>query len=116
MCENFTTISWVLCKLQLILFERVKIGSHKKLEFRLKVTWKSLRFSEAILMSFAMLNNKKTHFVLNNACNSRRLGCRHIEVPGIKLSLVGQCMMFVFECAHRGSTGGGGFFFNSDCL
>ena len=29
MCENFKAIPWVLCKLQLILFERVRIGSHK---------------------------------------------------------------------------------------
>ena len=28
-CEIFTTIPWVLCKIQLFLFERVKIGSHK---------------------------------------------------------------------------------------
>ena len=29
MCENFKTIPWVLCKIQLIFFERHKIGSHK---------------------------------------------------------------------------------------
>ena len=29
MCENFKTIPWVLCKIQLIFFERHKIGSRK---------------------------------------------------------------------------------------
>ena len=29
MCENSRTIHWVLCKIQLILFERVKIVGHK---------------------------------------------------------------------------------------
>ena len=31
MCENFRAISWVLCKIQLIKFERVKIESHKNI-------------------------------------------------------------------------------------
>ena len=78
----------------------------QKLEFKLKMIWKSLRFSEAILISFAMLNNEKRHFVLNNARNSRCLGFRHNEDLGIKLSLLGHCLMFVFEWAHCGSTGG----------
>ena len=35
MCDNFTTISWVLCKIQLIKFEWVK-SETTKMEFRLK--------------------------------------------------------------------------------
>ena len=45
MCENFKTIPWVLCKIQLIKFERVKIGSHKNWNLG-----SSLHFSEAILI------------------------------------------------------------------
>ena len=61
-CENFKTIPWVLCKLQPIEFERVKIGSHKKLNLA-----SNLHFSEAILISFVMLNNGKRHLVIRNA-------------------------------------------------
>ena len=43
----------------------------QKLEFRLKIISKSLRFSEAILISFVMLNNEKRHFVIRKAWNSR---------------------------------------------
>ena len=58
-CENFRTISWVLCKIRLILFERLKIESHKIWNFGT-----SLCFSEVILISFVMLNNKKRHLEL----------------------------------------------------
>ena len=36
MCENLKTIPLLLCNIQLIYFERVKIGSFKKMKFRLK--------------------------------------------------------------------------------
>ena len=62
MCENFKTIPWVLCTVQLILFERVKIGSHKNWNLG-----SSLHFSETILISFVMLKNGKRHFVIRNA-------------------------------------------------
>ena len=39
----------------------------QKLEFRLKTISKSLRFSEAILISFVILNNEKPHFVIRNS-------------------------------------------------
>ena len=78
----------------------------QKLELRPKIIRKSLRYSEAILISFVMLNNEKRHFVIRNAWNSRWLGFRHNDDLGIKLSLVGQCLMFVFEWAYRGSIGG----------
>ena len=62
MCENFITKPWVLYKLQFIKFERVKIGSHKNWNLD-----SSLHFSEAILISFVMLNDGKRHFVIRNA-------------------------------------------------
>ena len=36
----------------------------QKLEFRLKIISKSVRFSEAILISFVMLYNEKRRFVI----------------------------------------------------
>ena len=62
MSENFKTIPWLLCKIQPVKFERVKIGSHKK--------WNlcpSLHFSETIVISFVMLKNEKRHLVIRNA-------------------------------------------------
>ena len=78
------------------------------MEFRFKIIWKNLCFTEAILVSFLMLKNEKRHFVIRNALNSRWLGFRHNNDLGMKLSVVGQCLMFVFECVLRCSTGGGG--------
>ena len=56
MCETFKTVPWILCKIQLIQFERVKIGSHKNWNLG-----SSLHFSEANLISFVMLSNEKRH-------------------------------------------------------
>ena len=53
MCDNFRTTACVLCKIQLIDFERDKIESHKKSNLG-----SILCFSEVILISFVMLNNK----------------------------------------------------------
>ena len=52
-----------------------------------------------------MLNNEKRHFVIRKVWNSRWLGFRHNDDIGIKLSLVDQCLMFIFEWGHRGSNG-----------
>ena len=54
MCEHFRTIPRVLCKIQLIIFEWVKIESRKKSNLG-----SILCFSEVILISFVMLNHKK---------------------------------------------------------
>ena len=62
--ENFRTIPWVLCKIQLVQFERVKIESQNIWNFG-----SSLSFSGVILISFVMLNNNKTSFRIINAKN-----------------------------------------------
>ena len=74
-----------------------------KLEFRLS----DLHFSEAILISFVMLNNGKRHFVKRNAWNSRWVRRQTQWRPWQKFSLVGHCLVFVFGWAHCGSTVGG---------
>ena len=66
MCEHFKALPWLLWKLQLISFERVKIISHKNWNLG-----SNLHFSEAISISFVMLNNGNRHFVIRNARNSR---------------------------------------------
>ena len=58
MSSNFRTITQVLCKIQLIQFERVKIESHKNLNSHSKMCFFWNNFN-----SFAMLNklrNKNT--------------------------------------------------------
>ena len=60
MCKNFRTITQVLCKIQLIQFERVKIKSRKNLNSRSK-----LCFSRNYFISFVMLNKcKRCHCVI----------------------------------------------------
>ena len=60
MCENFRTISLVLCKMQLFQFKRVKTKSHKNWNLG-----SSLHFSGTMFISFVMLN--KRQFVIRNA-------------------------------------------------
>ena len=100
-CENFRIIVWVLYKMQLILFERVRIESHK--------IWNlgsSLCFSEVMLISFVMPNNtKKRH----SECEMHEVhygsDLRLYDGYGISFPSVGQRLMFVFSWAHCGSTG-----------
>ena len=101
-CENFKQIPWILFKLQLILFERVKIGSHKYWNLG-----SNLHFSEAILISFVMLNNGKRHFVIKMHDIHSGLGVRHNNDLDRKFPLVGHRQVFVFGWAHCGSTGKG---------
>ena len=54
MCKNFRTITKVLCKIQLIQFESLKIESRKNLNSRSK-----LCFSRNYFNSFVMLNKCK---------------------------------------------------------
>ena len=68
MCENFRTIPCALCKIQLIYFERVKIESHKKSN-----VGSILCFSEVILISFIIQNNKK-NVIFNKKCMKFTVG------------------------------------------
>ena len=60
-----------------------------------------MRFSEAILIIFVMLNNGKRHFVIRNAWNSEWV--RLNDDSGIKRPSLGQCLLFVFGWANPAS-------------
>ena len=94
-CGQYRTVPWVLCKIQLIQYERVNrksLGS-------------SLHFNEATLNSFDMSNNEESH-LLKEMHEIHRGSCFRLnDDPGITLSSVGQCLMLDFGWAHRGSTG-----------
>ena len=67
----------------------------------------SMCFSEVILISFVMLNNKKKRH-LEKEMHEIHGGSnfRPYDDYGISLPSVGQHLMFAFSLAHRGSAGG----------
>ena len=59
MSKNFRTITQVLCKIQVIQFERVKIESHKNLNSHSK-----LCFSEITFIRLSCLTLHEIHVIL----------------------------------------------------
>ena len=67
-CENFRTISWVLCKIQLIQFQRVKIESHKIWNLGSR-----LCFREVILI-FLLCRTMLVDVIRNKKCMKFTMG------------------------------------------
>ena len=106
MCPIFRTIPWVLCKVQLIYFERVKIESHKKWNLG---SWKST-FQWGNFNFICHAEQWKSHFVIRNAWNSRWVRLQTQWRPWHKTFINGPVSCV---CLWLGPLG---VFFSPDCL
>ena len=88
-CEHFRPIPWILCKIQLLLFESVKIESLKSRKSRLTYSGKS-GFHWGNFNYFVMMSNETRQLQMykNNDGSCFRLNVD----PGIQLLSMDQCL------------------------